>query len=186
MRCYDHLRSSLLHLTPVGERVFQLKLQELRALDEGWRPDEAFWSRRQEERREAEAVSLPHNFRRFSPLGEQLTDSGDLWQGSGLTRGRVKGKAWVITAPAWQLPEELKGHDVVLIARTVDAGWIPTFRLVKAVAVELGGDLSHGSIILRELGFPALTGAEGMTRGLVTGQWVELDAERGWVRRLQT
>ena len=184
MRCYDHLRSSLLRLTPVGEKIFDLKLQEVASLDQGWRPDEAFWAQRKRQIEESQALALPHTFRRFSPLVGEPEGSSDTYQGTGLTRGKVRGKAWVLSSPSSQVPEDLLHENLVLIARTVDAGWIPTFRLVQAVAVELGGDLSHGSIILRELGFPALTGAEGLTRGLKTGDTVELDAERGYLRRL--
>ena len=49
------------------------------------------------------------------------------------------------------------------MARSVDAGWIPTFGLVAGVVVETGGDLSHGSIILREIGLPAITNAHHAT-----------------------
>ena len=51
-----------------------------------------------------------------------------------------------------ELPEGFESATTVLVARSVDAGWIPTVALASAVVVEIGGDLSHGSILLRERG----------------------------------
>jgi pyruvate,water dikinase len=72
----------------------------------------------------------------------------------------------------------------VLVARSIDAGWIPTFALVAAVAVETGGDLSHGSILLRERGVPAVTNVAGVTRRIRTGDEVEVRAGSGTVELL--
>lgn len=51
----------------------------------------------------------------------------------------------------------------------MDAGWIPTFARVAGVVVETGDDLSHGSIILREIGLPAITNVRGVMRVVQTG-----------------
>ena len=72
----------------------------------------------------------------------------------------------------------------MLIARSVDAGWVPVFSSVAAVAVEIGGDLSHGSIILRELGVPAVTNLGAIGDAIRDGDLVELDARRATLRRL--
>jgi pyruvate,water dikinase len=66
-----------------------------------------------------------------------------------------------------------------LIAPATDAGWIPTFSQVSGAAVETGGDLSHGSIILRELQLPAITNAKGIMRNIKTGDIVSLIATEG-------
>jgi pyruvate,water dikinase len=184
MKCYDNLRKEFLRLSPVGERVFQLRLGELRQLDRGESLSAEFWKERKKMIDEMENVDLPHTFKRFSPLSRRDDESSHRWQGIGLSRGRVEGRAWVLSQPQSELPAELQNDKIVLVARTVDAGWISTFRLVDAVAVELGGDLSHGSIILRELGFPAITSASGVWTNLKTGDRVILDAERGALERV--
>lgn len=184
MRCYDHLRSSILELSPLGERIFDLNIDEWVQVDQGWRPDGHFWAERQAELEKLRRIDLPHRFRRFAPLTAEAAGQNGFWQGLGLTQGKVRGVAWVLTVPEVELPESLLNLPVILVARTVDAGWIPTFRKAQAVAVELGGDLSHGSIILRELGYPAITGAHGITRGIATGDRIELDADRGTVQLL--
>jgi pyruvate,water dikinase len=53
--------------------------------------------------------------------------------------------------------------------------------MVSAVAVEMGGDLSHGSIILREIGLPAVTNAAGLRERVATGDRVRLDGSAGTV-----
>jgi pyruvate,water dikinase len=57
-----------------------------------------------------------------------------------------------------------------------------TFGLVRGVAIELGGDLSHGSIVLRELGLPSVTNARGLTAHIATGDRVSVDGRRGLVQ----
>jgi pyruvate,water dikinase len=83
------------------------------------------------------------------------------------------------------LPPGFDPAGTVLVARSVDAGWIPTFALVAAVVVETGGDLSHGSILLRERGVPAVTNVRGVTRALATGDPVEVRAGAGVVELLR-
>jgi pyruvate,water dikinase len=70
---------------------------------------------------------------------------------------------------------------VILVAPSVDAGWLPAFSMVAAVAVEMGGDLSHGSIILREIGLPAVTNAAGLRERVTTGDRIRLDGSAGTV-----
>jgi pyruvate,water dikinase len=97
----------------------------------------------------------------------------------GLTTGKVDGIAWVIKTPHVELPQLYKKQTTILIAPAVDAGWIHTFSQVSGVAVDTGGDLSHGSIILRELGIPAITNAIGVFQNVKTGDKVSLHADQG-------
>ena len=70
------------------------------------------------------------------------------------------------------------------MARSVDAGWIPTFTQVAGVVVEIGGDLSHGSIILREIGLPAITNVRDITKVIHSGDTLLLRADSGVVERI--
>jgi pyruvate,water dikinase len=99
--------------------------------------------------------------------------------GLSLTEGAVKGRAWVIDSPKIELPNTFNKQTTILIAPATDAGWIPTFSQVSGAAVETGGDLSHGSIILRELQLPAITNAKGIMRNIKTGDIVSLIASEG-------
>ena len=87
----------------------------------------------------------------------------------------------MLRTPSTELPDGWDPAATVLVARAVDAGWIPTFALVAAVVVETGGDLSHGSIILREIGLPAITNVAEATCSITSGTQVEVRARPGVV-----
>ncbi len=179
-------------LLPEADAVFDLTIDELAALDRG----EAFSASRLVERRAErellEALRLPDLVHRFDDLEELASSSapndrvtGGVARGVPLTRGRVEGIALRCSEPPPGLPEGFDAATTVLLARSVDAGWVPIFGSVAAVAVEIGGDLSHGSIILRELGVPAVTNLGPLT-GFSTGDRVVLDATSGRLRRLDS
>ena len=84
-----------------------------------------------------------------------------------------------MTGGSAELPAGFDPSSTVLVARSVDAGWVPIFGQVAGVAVEIGGDLSHGSIVLRELGIPAATNLGEIGDRIKTGDRVELRAAVG-------
>ena len=69
----------------------------------------------------------------------------------------------------------------VLVAPSTDPGWTPLFLSAGALVMELGGVMSHGSVVAREYGIPAVVGVVGATRLLKTGQRVRVDGEGGQV-----
>jgi pyruvate,water dikinase len=120
--------------------------------------------------------------RRFQPLPENVeANHNGALHGIPLTRGEITGRAWVLNEPAYALPDGFDRSDTILVARSIDVGWVGTFGLVAGVAVETGGHLSHGSIVLREIGLPAVTNAAGATSLISTGDSITLSAERGLI-----
>lgn len=170
---------------PSADHLWLLDAEEARRLDAGWRPDAGFWEARLAERARLDDLDPPQVVRRFDdPASWSHHDpAGDLLRGLSLTEGVVSGRAWVLPEPSVELPDGFEPATTVLVARSVDAGWIPTFGLVAAVVVEIGGDLSHGSILLRERGVPALTNVPGVTRMVETGELLEVRAGAGVVER---
>ncbi|MCU0228667.1 MAG: PEP-utilizing enzyme [Bryobacterales bacterium] len=195
MTRFHHLRQAILEAAyacqangqlPTRDHIWMLSVEECLQLDIGWSPEQAFWRQRAQEQQDRVAVTVPDIMRRYQT---QIQDASSAvsplraWTGIGLSRGTRTGRAWVLQEPAWRLPDGFQPESTILVARSIDAGWIPTFRLVAAVAVEIGGDLSHGSIILRELGVPAVTNLAGITATLRTGSLLRLQAEQGRVSR---
>jgi pyruvate,water dikinase len=91
-----------------------------------------------------------------------------------------------VTAPASVLADvaeagRLRAGDV-LVTRQTDPGWGPIFPLVGGLVIERGGMLSHGAIIAREFGVPAVVGVPGATGRIPSGAVVEVDGDRGRVR----
>jgi pyruvate,water dikinase len=181
MRGFHAIRDDLRRLaTDVGmdsDDLWLLEADEVRALDTRWRPDGELLSRRRTELDERRRSPIPDVIHRFDPL--VVGERSDSFTGVGLVKGTVEGVAWVLSEPATRLPDGFDPDHTVLVAASVEAGWLPTFGLVSGVGVEIGGDLSHGSIILREVGLPAVTNLTGVHGSVRTGDLVRLDAGRG-------
>jgi pyruvate,water dikinase len=91
----------------------------------------------------------------------------------------------VVTAPARVLfgPEDfgtLQQGDV-LVAVTTTPAWTPLFARASAVVTDIGGPLSHSSIVAREYGIPAVMAARSATRAIHSGQLVTVDGNAGTV-----
>ena len=69
----------------------------------------------------------------------------------------------------------------ILVAPFTDPAWTPYFVTAAGVVMDQGGILSHGSIVAREYGLPAVTNVGTATRSLRTGDWIQLDGTRGRV-----
>ena len=198
MVAFERVRTRLLDLAedaiargalPNAEALWMLDVDEVRQLDAGWQPGPAFFAVRAAEIRRLAQYRLPDLLRRSDDLeqyraGRHDTAAGATVRGLSLASGEVLGRAWVLEEPSTALPPDLESETVILVARSVDAGWIPTFGLVAGVVVETGGDLSHGSIILREIGLPAVTNAHHATAVFQTGDQLWLRAGSGVAERL--
>ncbi|NJK79441.1 MAG: pyruvate, water dikinase [Chloroflexaceae bacterium] len=64
---------------------------------------------------------------------------------------------------------------------TTDSAWIPLFFRASGLVVEVGGVLSHGAIIARELGIPTVTNVRGATSQVESGQVITVDGGSGTV-----
>ena len=104
-------------------------------------------------------------------------------KGNGCSAGAVTSRARVVT----QLAEcnDLKAGEV-LVTRFIDPSWTPVLGLVCGLVAEVGGLLSHGAVIAREYGLPAVLDARGATDIIKTGQIVEVDGTRGTVTIVST
>jgi pyruvate,water dikinase len=103
-------------------------------------------------------------------------------KGVGTCGGRV-------SAPAAVIQDLAEAHRLapgdILVTRQTDPGWAPVFFLIKGLIMERGGMLSHGSIIARELGIPAVVGVKDATQRIRHGQVVVLDGDLGDVRLVE-
>ncbi len=102
-------------------------------------------------------------------------------RGLGVSAGLIRGKARVVAADDTAtrlLPGE------ILVAPWTDPGWAPLFFPAAGIVTDIGGELSHGSIVAREYGIPAVVNLGDATRRIRTGQLLEVDGTRGLVRVL--
>lgn len=75
--------------------------------------------------------------------------------------------------------------QMILVAANFTPDWLPWLRQVAGVIAEEGGMTSHGAIVARELGIPAVVGVAGSTHKISTGDWLLLDGDRGQVHRVE-
>ena len=135
----------------------------------------------------AARAAPPLRDRDGTPVGEPpaaasaAQDSGPL-RGIAASTGLAQGRARVATSPA-------EGRQLVageiLVARFTDPGWTPIFPLAAAVVTEIGGMLSHGAVVAREYGIPAVVNVAGATSSIQTGDLLEVDGSTGEVRRIE-
>jgi pyruvate,water dikinase len=113
-------------------------------------------------------------------IGRPLPEppGGDQLDGVPLSAGVCEGPALVLTEPAAAPPGE---GGYVLVCPTTDPAWVPLFVRAKGLVMETGGVLSHGAIVAREFGLPAVAGLPGVTRKLKTGQTLRVDGGKGTV-----
>ena len=109
-------------------------------------------------------------------------ESAEVLHGLAVSPGIVTGKARVILRA--DTDEHLLANEI-LVAPFTDPGWTPYFVPAAAIVMDEGGMISHGSIIAREYGIPAVVNVGGATRIIKTGQTIQVDGNRGVVTILQ-
>lgn len=189
---FDHLlyatQKNLLNLADVLQRrghladradIAFLTVDEARGLTRGGlSPDDAAeWvSRRREARLNAYANVPPVFLQGDEGVSLKLT-KGRL-EGLGISAGRARGPARLIH----RLSDagRLQPGDI-LVTRTVDPGWTPLFERAGGVVLELGSILSHGAVVAREYGVPAVVNIDEVTSRITDGQEITIDGTRGLV-----
>ena len=73
----------------------------------------------------------------------------------------------------------------ILVAPITDVGWTPYFAIVAGLVTDVGSAVSHGAVVAREFGLPAVLNTRNATDVLRTGERVVLDGDRGTVERLE-
>ncbi len=166
------------------EDVFYLRFEELQEVVRTQTVDDELVRQRKEEFRSYQALTPP---RVLTSDGEALAGSyrrDDLPAGAlvGLpvSAGTVEGRARVILDMA---EADLEPCDIVVPAFT-DPSWTPLFVAITGLVTEVGGLMTHGAVIAREYGLPAVVGVEQATRRIRDGQRIRVHGTDGYVEIL--
>ena len=100
--------------------------------------------------------------------------------GQAVSTGVVEGMVRVVRDVG---RDELRPGEI-LVAEFTDPAWTPLFLHAAGVVLEVGGALTHGAVVAREYGIPAVVGVRGATSVLTSGQRVRVDGVRGVVQVL--
>jgi pyruvate,water dikinase len=121
-------------------------------------------------------------FGKFDPatyIPDSVDERAVALQGFGVSPGTATGKARVILRADTE--EQLLAGEI-LVAPFTDPGWTPYFVPAAAIVMDEGGIFSHGSIVAREYGIPAVVNVGNATKIIKTGRKIQVDGNRGIVR----
>lgn len=102
---------------------------------------------------------------------------GDL-VGTAASAGEITGHARVVTDPVGAHLEP----GEILVAPSTDPGWTPLFLTAGGLVMEMGGSNSHGAVVAREYGIPAVVGVRDAVARIETGDVITVDGSMGVVR----
>jgi pyruvate,water dikinase len=179
---YEAIRAVLLELGrrwELGRDVFFLQLDELGAFGTDGERLASPIAQRKVRWRSAQRLSVSQvvDSERLEELGRPRPVDGDALCGKGLASGAARGVARVVRAP--QEAGDL-GTGYILVCPSTDPGWTPLFVHARGLVVERGGMLSHGAIVARDFGIPAVA-CEGATSAIEDGATIEVDGTHGKV-----
>jgi pyruvate,water dikinase len=109
--------------------------------------------------------------------GAAVEDDPHALQGTPASAGSMTAKARVILDPTGAHLEP----GEILVAPSTDPGWTPLFLTAGGLIMEMGGSMSHGAVVAREYGIPAVVGVAGATEQIQTGHIIKMDGSAGTV-----
>jgi phosphoenolpyruvate synthase/pyruvate phosphate dikinase len=172
------------HVLHEKEDIFYLRFEELQDVVRMNQVDDQLIRERKEAFRSYQALTPP---RVLTSDGEGIAGAyrrDDLPAGAlvGLpvSAGTVEGRARVILDMA---EADLEPGDILVTAYT-DPSWTPLFVTIKGLVTEVGGVMTHGAVIAREYGLPAVVGVDHATRLIQDGQQIRLHGTDGYIEIL--
>ncbi len=103
--------------------------------------------------------------------------------GLAVSAGVVEGRARVLSDMSDMTEAEMEAGDILVTAFT-DPSWTPLFVSIKGLVTEVGGLMTHGAVIAREYGLPAVVSVENATRLIKDGQRIRVHGTDGYVEIL--
>lgn len=166
------------------EDSYYLTFEELREVVRTGKVDYQIISKRQEEYQGYEKLTPP---RVLTSDGEVVTGKykrenlpSEALAGLAVSAGVIEGRARVIVNIA---DADLAEGDILVTAFT-DPSWTPLFVSIKGLVTEVGGLMTHGAVIAREYGLPAVVGVENATKLIKDGQRIRVNGTEGYVETL--
>ena len=180
---YEQIRRALIELDcryALEGGIFYLVPDELRQLINGKAFNDIIATRKME-RELLLQIEVPDVI--FSDSLEQIgtpmtPDTAETYRGVSVSAGVATGKARVLLTPADVHPSD---RDYILVCPSTDPAWTPLFLHAAGLVMERGGILSHGAVVAREYGVPAVVNIPNATRHIADGQLIQIDGNAGTV-----
>ncbi len=165
--------------------IYFLAMQEIEAVINAGTPACAGLDLRAIVAARRQAYSFWRNFREPEAIdwqGKPITvaerASGNVLRGIAASGGQARGPARLVSDPAQA--RTLRPGEI-LVTRATDPGWTPVFPLIAGLVFEVGGQLSHGAIVAREYGVPAVVNVKEAMERIREGQIIRVDGSSGRV-----
>ena len=166
------------------EDIFYLTFEELHQAVRSQEFNPGLVSRRKEEFTSYKKLSPPRVLTSDGEIISGRYQRGDLPTGAlaglAVSTGVVEGRARVILDMSNAHLEE----GDILVTTFTDPSWTPLFVSAKALVTEVGGLMTHGAVIAREYGLPAVVGVENATKFIRDGQRIRVNGTAGYVEVL--
>lgn len=166
------------------EDIYYLTFEELHELVRTNTADYETISRRKEEFEQFEKLTPPRVITSDGEIIAGRYNRDKLPEGSlaglAVSSGIVEGRARVIRTME---EADLEAGDILITSFT-DPSWTPLFVSIKGLVTEVGGLMTHGAVIAREYGLPAVVGIENATKLIKDGQRIRLNGTDGYVELL--
>ncbi len=159
--------------------VFFLTRDELRRALHGESPSGALVARRRRRHDREGSLDAPREVDLGGASAAEIP--AEAWRGTGVSAGVGAGPARVLQPGG---PLRLDPGEV-LVARVLDAAYGPVLAVSAGAVAEIGGLLSHGAVVARELGVPCVVDVRGVTQSVRTGERLVVDGGRGLVTRVE-
>jgi phosphoenolpyruvate synthase/pyruvate phosphate dikinase len=173
------------HVLHEREDIFYLTFSELQEVVRTNQVDDQLIGQRKDAFRSYQALTPP---RVLTSDGEAVAGTyrrpdvpADALTGLPVSAGTVEGRARVILDMA---KADLEAGDILVTAYT-DPSWTPAFVAIKGLVTEVGGLMTHGAVIAREYGLPAVVGVEHATRLIRDGQRIRVHGTDGYIEILR-
>lgn len=163
------------------EDIYYLNFEELHEVVRTNTLDYQIISQRKDEYTRYERLSPPRVITSEGEIitgkynGENLPDHAIL--GLPVSSGVIEGRARVILNME---NTDLEDGDILVTSFT-DPGWTPLFVSIKGLVTEVGGLMTHGAVIAREYGLPAVVGVENATKRIKDGQRIRVHGTEGYI-----
>lgn len=115
-------------------------------------------------------------------IGLESESSEGVIMGLPISPGQVRGTIMVLHSPD---EFEKIADDIILVMPTTDPAWLPLLHMATGLIVEMGGLLSHGSVIAREYGVPAVANVPRATKRFQSGDCVLVDGSTGVIQMIE-
>ena len=166
------------------EDIYYLTFEELREAVKTNRLDYGIITKRKAEYEVYEKLTPP---RLMTSEGEVIMgeyDTGNIPKGAlagvPVSTGVIEGRARVVL----KLEDAIIEEGDILVTKFTDPGWTPLFVSIKGLVTEVGGMMTHGAVIAREYGLPAVVGVDDATKLVRDGQRIRVNGTEGYVEIL--